>query len=127
MTEPMRIGPVFAFTDQRDAVARFYRDIVGIPVQKGAEDPQSAWFAADNAPLAVHDRRDPQTPEPVTKGQGFVIWFGVPNLQETFKRVYAAGAVVGTPSEDFFYGRDPDGRYIGFFRSEEAHGHSHDR
>jgi predicted enzyme related to lactoylglutathione lyase len=75
----------------------------------------------------VHDPYDAQT-EPDVRGQrGFVIWFGVDDVAAAFARARAAGCAVGEFQGDYFFARDPDGRYVGFHATEEqGHGHGHD-
>ena len=39
----------------------------------------------------------------------------------------AAGYAIGEFHGDYFFARDPDGRYVGFHANEEhGHGHDHD-
>lgn len=118
------VGPVMAFTAKRAEVVRFYTDIAGL---KGDEQGSATWLAADNAQLVVHDPDDRQT-EPDVRGQrGFVVWFAIEDVATAYARARAAGCAVGEFQGDFFFARDPDGRYVGFHANEElGHGgHAH--
>ncbi len=118
------LGPVMAFTAKRAEVVRFYTEIAGL---KGDAQGEATWLAADNAQLVVHDPDDRQT-EPEVRGQrGFVVWFGIEDVATAFGRAKAAGCAVGEFHGDYFFARDPDGRYVGFHANEEhGHGHDHD-
>ena len=118
------LGPVMAFTAKRAEVVRFYTEIAGL---KGDAQGDATWLAADNAQLVVHDPDDRQT-EPDVRGQrGFVVWFGVDDIATAFARAKASGCAIGEFHGDYFFARDPDGRYVGFHANEEhGHGHDHD-
>ena len=118
------VGPVMAFTTKRSEVVRFYTEIAGL---KAEADGDATWLAAENAQLVLHDPDDRQT-EPDVRGQrGFVVWFGIDDVATAFARARAAGWAVGEFQGDFFFARDPDGRYVGFHANEEhGHGHGHD-
>ena len=118
------LGPVMAFTAKRAEVVRFYTEIAGL---KGDAQGGATWLAADNAQLVVHDPDDRQT-EPDVRGQrGFVVWFGIDDVTTAYARAKAAGCAVGEFHGDYFFARDPDGRYVGFHANEEhGHGHDHD-
>ena len=118
------LGPVMAFTAKRTEVVRFYTEIAGL---KGDAQGDATWLAADNAQLVVHDPDDRQT-EPDVRGQrGFVVWFGIDDVATAFARAKAAGCAIGEFHGDYFFARDPDGRYVGFHANEEhGHGHDHD-
>jgi hypothetical protein len=124
MSEPhgAQLGPVMAFSANRDEVAHFYRDVAGMPADDAGE---VTWFDAENAKLAIHDPQDRQTPDEVRKQPGFVLWLGVADVRLAYERAAKAGRVIGEFHGDFFYARDPDGRYVGFYALEE-HGHDHD-
>lgn len=115
------VGPIMVFTARRADVARFYAELLGI-----AADPSdgATWLEAANAKLAIHDPGDRQTPPEVHAQRGFVVWFAVHDVRAAYGRAEAANAVVGGFHGDFFFARDPDGRHIGVFESEE-HGHDH--
>ena len=125
------VGPVMAFTSKRAEVVRFYTEIAGL---KADPEVGATWLAADNAQLVVHDPDDRQT-EPDVRGQrGFVVWFGIDDVAAAYQRARAAGSAVGEFHGDYFFARDPDGRYVGFHANEEpghggeghgGHGHDH--
>ena len=119
-----QIGPVMAFTAKRAEVVRFYSEIAGL---KADPEVGATWLAADNAQLVVHDPDDRQT-EPDVRGQrGFVVWFGIDDVAAAYARAKAAGSAIGEFHGDYFFARDPDGRYVGFHAIEEhGHGHGHD-
>ena len=113
------VGPVMAFTSKRAEVVRFYTEIAGL---KAEPQGSATWLAAENAQVVVHDPDDRQT-EPDVRGQrGFVVWFGIEDVAGAYARAKAAGCAVGSFQGDYFYARDPDGRYVGFHGNEE-HGH----
>jgi predicted enzyme related to lactoylglutathione lyase len=116
------IGPVFAFSGNHAEVARFYRDVIGLA---GDKDDDATWLEAANAKLVVHDPGDRETEPEVSGQRGFVVWFGVDDVRAAFARAQAAGALVGEMRGDYFFARDPDGRYVGVYPNEE-HGHGHD-
>jgi len=120
------VGPVFAFTAKHAATAGFYRDIVGLAAGGGA-DPDASWLKAGNADVVFHSPDDRETPPEVCGQSGFVVWFGVDDVKAAFDKARAAKAVVGDFYGDYFFARDPEGRFIGIHVSEEhAHGHDHD-
>ena len=116
------LGPVMAFTAKRSEVVRFYTEIAGL---KSEAESDATWLAAENAQLVVHDPDDRQT-EPDVRGQrGFVLWFGIDDVATAYARAKAAGWAIGEFHGDYFFARDPDGRYVGIHANEE-HGHGHD-
>ena len=126
-----QVGPVFGFTARHEATAGFYTDVVGL--LRGTGDPGdpgdrgSSWLKAENADVVFHSPDDRDTPPEVRAASGFVVWFGVDDIRAAFDRARAAGAVVGDFFGDYFFARDPDGRYIGIHVNEEhAHGHDHE-
>jgi len=111
-----------AVTSKRAEVVRFYTEIAGL---KPETEVDATWLAADNAQLVVHDPDDRQT-EPDVRGQrGFVLWFGIDDVATAYALAKAAGCAIGEFHGDYFFARDPDGRYVGFHANEE-HGHGHD-
>ena len=115
---------MFAFTAKHAATAGFYADVVGLPA--GTErDPNASWLKAGNADVVFHSPDDRETPPEVRGQTGFVIWFGVDDVRAAFDKARAAKAVVGDFYGDYFFARDPEGRYIGIHVNEE-HGHGHD-
>ena len=123
--QPPSVGPVMAFTSKRAEVVRFYTEIAGL---KADPEVGATWLAADNAQFVVHDPDDRQT-EPDVRGQrGFVVWFGIDDVAGAYSRARAAGCAIGEFHGDYFFARDPDGRYVGFHANEEhgdGHGHDH--
>jgi len=118
------IGPVFAFSAKQAEVARFYRDVIGLTGEGGGD---ATWLDATNAKLVVHGPGDRETEPEVSAQRGFVVWFGVDDVRAVFARAQAAGAVVGELRGDYFFARDPDGRYLAFYPNEEqGHGHDHE-
>ena len=117
------LGPVMMFSAKRADVVRFYREVAGLVPDDSAD---ATWFDTENAKLAVHDPSDRQTPAEVRSQSAFVVWLGVPDVRVTFERATRAGATVGDFQGDFFFARDPDGRFVGFFALEDHHGHDHE-
>lgn len=119
------VGPAMVFSARRAEVERFYCEVVGLPHQESGVRQDAAWLSAANADLAVHSRDE--TPPDVAASRGFVVWFGVDDIAAAYGRASEANAVVGSLYPDYFFARDPDGRYVGFHTNEEnAHGHDHD-
>ena len=106
MTRPSALTNVFGFSQDREQVARFFEDVLGLRRQPKRDD--SVWFEpANGATFTVHDREDePGVP-------GFVPWFHVDDVAATFDRARARGANVGEIRDGFFFARDPDGRIFG--------------
>jgi predicted enzyme related to lactoylglutathione lyase len=123
VSEP-QVGPVFAFTQKHRATARFYADVVGLP--KGTDsDPDASWLKAGNSDVVFHSPDDRETPAEVRGQTGFVVWFGVDDVRAAFDKAKAVKAIVGEFQGDYFFARDPEGRYIGVHANEEL-GHDHD-
>jgi hypothetical protein len=119
-----RVGPVMAFTSKRTEVVRFYTEIAGL---KADLEHDATWLAGDNAQLVVHDPDDRQTEPEVRAQRDFVVWFGIDDVASAYARAKDAGCAVGQFHGDYFFARDPDGRYVGFHANEEhGHGHGHD-
>ncbi len=68
----------------------------------------------------------PKPPSEVRMQPGFVVWFGVTDVRAAYDKAKRAGRAVGEFHGDFFFAKDPDGRYIGVYTLEDDHGHSHD-
>jgi predicted enzyme related to lactoylglutathione lyase len=118
------VGPVMAFTTKRSEVVRFYTEIAGL---KAEVDGDATWLATENTQLVLHDPDDRQTEADVRGQRGFVVWFGIDDVATAYARARAAGCAVGEFQGDFFFARDPDGRYVGFHANEQhGHGHGHD-
>jgi predicted enzyme related to lactoylglutathione lyase len=120
-----QIGPVFAFSAKHAATAGFYSDVVGLA--PGRSDASSSWLNTEHADLVFNAPDDRDTPAEVRGQSSFVVWFGVDDIRAVHERARKAGAVVGEFYGDYFFARDPEGRYIGIHVNEEhAHGHDHD-
>lgn len=119
-----QVGPVFAFSAAHAATAAFYRDVVGLDAGRGG-DPDATWLKAGNADVVFHSPEDRETPPEVRGQTGFVVWFGVDDIKDAYDKARAAKAVVGDFYGDYFFARDPEGRFIGIHVNEE-HGHGHD-
>ena len=119
-----QVGPVFAFSATHAATADFYRDVVGLDAGRGG-DPDATWLKAANADVVFHSPEDRETPPEVRGQTGFVVWFGVDDIKDAYDKARAAKAVVGDFYGDYFFARDPEGRFIGIHVNEE-HGHGHD-
>jgi len=118
------VGPVMAFTTKRSEVVRFYTEIAGL---KAEVDGDATWLATENTQLVLHDPDDRQTEADVRGQRGFVVWFGIDDVATAYARARAAGCAIGEFQGDFFFARDPDGRYVGFHANEEhGHGHGHE-
>ena len=111
------------FSERRVEVARFYTEIAGLSAEASSD---TTWLEGENAKLAVHDPWDERTELEVRTQRAFVVWFAVNVVGEVFERAGAAGCIVGAFHGDYFFARDPEGRYIAFYQSEEhGHGHQH--
>ena len=121
--EGPHVGPVMAFSPARRALASFYRDVIGM---RGDDTDGTTWLDAANAQLAIGDPSDRDTPAEVRESRAFVVWFGVLDVRATFDRAKRIGATVGEFRGDYFFARDPDGRFIGIHALEDSHGHEHE-
>ena len=120
---PTTVGPVMMFTTRRSEVARFYREIAGLT---GDDAAGQTWLDAENAKVALSEPTDRDSPPEVRSQPGFVVWFGVADIRSAFDRATREGSVVGEFHGDYFFARDPDGRYVGIFTLEDHHGHEHE-
>lgn len=119
-----QVGPVMVFTPRRGEVERFYADIVGLG---GKPSGDATWMDADNAKIVLHDEHDRETPAEVRAQRGFVVWFGVNDVRGAFEKARKASAAVSDFYGDYFFARDPDGRFVGIYALEDhAHGHDHE-
>lgn len=119
-----QVGPVMMFTPKRGEVERFYTDIVGLA---GKPSGDSTWMDADNAKVVVHGPHDRDTPAEIRAQAGFVVWFGVPDVRAAFEQARQASATASDFYGDYFFARDPDGRFVGIYALEDhAHGHDHE-
>ena len=117
-----QVGPVMMFSANRKDVAAFYTDVLGLAGEDGSH---AMWMDAANAKVVVHDQSDDQTPQEVRTQPGFVVWFGVVDVRAAYDKAKKAGRAVGEFRGDFFFARDPDGRYVGVYALEDQHGHDH--
>jgi uncharacterized glyoxalase superfamily protein PhnB len=121
-TQEAQLGPVMMFTAKRAEVVRFYREVAGLAPEDSGD---ATWLDLGNAKLAVHDPSDRETPAEVRSQTSFVVWLGVHDVRASFERAARAGVTIGEFNGDFFFARDPDGRFVGFYPLEDAHGHDH--
>ncbi len=121
-TQGAQLGPVTMFSAKRADVVRFYADVAGLSPDDSGD---VTWFEAGEVRIAVHEPTDRQTPPEIRTQAAFVVWLGVPDVRAVFERAKAAGATVGEFHGDFFYARDPEGRYLGFYGLEDGHAHDH--
>ena len=117
-----RIGPVMIYSSRQQEVVMFYRELVGL---SGEPDQIASWLDGANAQVVVHQPSAPETPQDVRSQPGFVVWFGVADVKAAHDRAKRAGCVVGDFYGDYFFARDPDGRFIGIYASED-HQHDHE-
>ena len=117
-----RVGPVMIYSARQRDVATFYRELIGL---SGDLDDSATWLDGTNAQVVVHQPSAPETPPEVRSQPGFVVWFGVVDVKAAHDRAKRAGCVVGDFYGDYFFARDPDGRFIGIYESED-HQHDHE-
>jgi hypothetical protein len=97
---------VFAFSEKRDEVARFFDEVLGLGRREARDD--SVWFESDGGAIfTVHDLEG----EPDVSG--FVPWFHVADLAAAYARAKEKDASVGGMRDGYFFARDPDGRVFG--------------
>lgn len=115
-----RVGPVMIYSARQKEVAAFFRDLIGL---SGDLEGGAMWLDAANAQVVVHGPQAPETPDEVRAQTGFVVWFGVADVRAAHDLVKRHGRLVGDFYGDYFFARDPDGRFVGIYASE---GHPHD-
>ena len=121
-----QVGPVMLYSRRQQEVARFYAEIVGLGPQGSATaQGQAIWMDAANAKVVVHEPGDRETPAEVSSQGGFVVWFGVADVRAAYDKARRAGCAVGDFQGDFFFAKDPDGRFVGVYTLEDHHGHDH--
>ncbi len=118
-----QVGPVMMYSARNGDVAAFYREILGL---SGSGAGEAIWLDAANAKVVVQEPGDRETPPEVRGQAGFVVWFGVTDVRAAFEKAKRAGCAVGEFHGDFFFAKDPDGRYVGVYPLEDHHGHDHD-
>jgi hypothetical protein len=117
-----RVGPVMIYSSRQKDVATFFRELIGL---SGDLDGSAIWLDGANAQVVVHQPSAPETPPEVRSQAGFVVWFGVGDVKAAHDRAKRAGCVVGDFYGDYFFARDPDGRFVGIYASED-HQHDHE-
>jgi hypothetical protein len=117
-----RVGPVMIYSARQRDVAGFYRELIGL---SGDVDGSAIWLDGANAQVVVHSPSVPETPPEISAQAGFVVWFGVQDVKAVHERAKRAGCVVGDFYGDYFFARDPDGRFVGIYSSED-HQHDHE-
>lgn len=118
----IQAGPVMIYSTRQKEVARFYGDLVGLT---GDMDDPSIWLKAANTEIVVHGTTDADTPAEVRGQSGFVVWFGVADVKAAYERAKKAATLVGDFYGDYFFAKDPDGRFVGVYAMEDHH-HDHD-
>ncbi len=103
-------------------VAKFYAELVGV---SGDDSKDSIWLTTANADLVIHGREHPDSPPEIRSHDGFVVWFGVADVNGAYQKARKAGWLVGESYGDYFFARDPEGRFVGIYATEE-HGHGHE-
>ena len=116
-----RVGPVMLYSAKGAAVVDFYRALVGLSGEAG----ESVWLDGANAQVVVNQQNAADTPPEIRSYAGFVVWFGVADVNAAHDKAKRAGCVVGDFYGDYFFARDPDGRLIGIHTSED-HQHDHE-
>jgi predicted enzyme related to lactoylglutathione lyase len=106
LTRQSALTNVFGFSPDRERVARFFVEVIGLRRQTDRDD--SVWFEPEGgATFTIHD------PEGEPHADGFVPWFQVDDVAEAFERARANAANVGEIRDGYFLARDPDGRLFG--------------
>jgi len=119
-----QVGPVMVFTSLRGTVSSFYKEVIGLT---GDEKGDQIWLDAGNVKVVVSQKGDAQTPKEVSGQLGFVVWFGVADVRGAYEKARKLGAAASDFFGDYFFARDPDGRYVGVYALEDhAHGHDHE-
>ncbi len=101
------------FVSDLERSVRFYRDVVGLPLQ--SEDRDTAEFAAGGMVLALHQAHaDAPHHHPPTSTGTVRLSFHVTDLEPVHRRLLAAEARCVTPPEERYGVRmglyeDPDG------------------
>jgi predicted enzyme related to lactoylglutathione lyase len=117
------LGPVMLYSAKPRDVARFYAELAGL---EGDDSKASVWMKTEHADVVIHGRDDRDSPAEVRAQSGFVVWFGVADVGAAYQRARKAGWLVGDTYGDYFFARDPDGRFVGIYGTEgHHHGHDH--
>jgi predicted enzyme related to lactoylglutathione lyase len=118
----VQIGPVMIYTARQKAVAKFYDELIGL---SGDLDDPSIWLKGSNGDVVVHGQGERQMPQEIRGQLGFVVWFGVADVNAAHERAKRDGSLVGDFYGDYFFARDPDGRFLGIYATEDHH-HDHE-
>jgi lactoylglutathione lyase len=108
------------------ASVKFYRDVLGLKVAVGGEDDVYTEFESGNCVLALYGQSmmsevtgTQDKPAKVETQDKSLIWFGVENVDETYRELSAKGVeFVVLPTDRKPWGlrtahfRDPDGNLI---------------
>ncbi len=111
-----RLEVVFLVTREVDALVRFYRDTVGLPVTRYAES-ESAWFDAGDVQLAIHRPETRKGDADYTPEAETILWFRpTEGVRQAAKSIEREGVTLmrPDPAENFVYFKDPEGRVLGF-------------
>jgi hypothetical protein len=118
------LGPVMIYSDKGRDLARFYGELVGLT---GDDTKGSIWLKTEHADVVIHGRDERDAPPEVRTAGGFVVWFGVSDVNGAFQKARKEGWLVGDSYGDYFFARDPDGRVVGIYATEGHHHHDHDQ
>jgi catechol 2,3-dioxygenase-like lactoylglutathione lyase family enzyme len=106
------LAEVALFTDDVEALKRFYRDVAG--AEPVTEWPGGAIFDFGEAKLLVHERAEATEGGPSNEDHFAV---GVPDLDAAFTELRSRGHAVHVEPREYEWGRsayllDPDGRIV---------------
>ena len=125
----IQVGPVMVYSARRKDVSAFYTDIVGLSGDAAGSSGDGAgaavWLSAANAKVVVNEPASRDAPPEVRGQPGFVVWFGVADVHTAHEKARRAGCLVGDFYGDYFFAKDPDGRFVGIYASEDHH-HDHE-
>lgn len=107
----MDVGELTYFTDDVDALVRFYGDLLGEPPVRAGDG--IAFFEAGDVEVMIHEMHDPDD-EPPPEDH---VSFDVADVDETFERLRDRGLTAYLEPTDYPWGRsgylrDPDGRLV---------------
>ena len=120
--DAVRLGPVMLYSAKQPELAKFYGELIGL---SGDETRGSMWMKTAHADVVIHGRDDRDSPPEVRAHPGFVVWFGVADVGAAYQKARKAGWLVGDSYGDYFFARDPEGRFVGIYATEDHH-HDHD-
>lgn len=116
----MRLGPWSLVSSRLEEMARFYTEVVGLPVAH--EQPgHHVWFSLGGIELAVHAPEPEPGPDFTPSERGILMWFESERpLAEVGAQLRERAAPVWGPFEggprELLYTLDPDGNMVGLFR-----------